>query len=53
MTPRRTLWLTLPLLVLGLAVYAFWIEPRRLVITEFSLPVESLTEEVRVVMIAG
>ena len=52
MTARRTLWLALLLLAPGLAVYAFWIEPRRLVITEFSLPVERLTEEVRVVMIA-
>ncbi len=37
---------------LALAVYAFWIEPRRVLVTELTRPVEGLSEEIRVVMIA-
>lgn len=49
---RRLSFPVLCLIALGLAVYAFWIEPRRLVVTEVTLPIEGLAEEVRVVMIA-
>lgn len=49
---RRLSFPVLCLIALGLAVYAFWIEPRRLVVTEVTLPIENLAEEVRVVMIA-
>ena len=44
--------LAICLIGFGLGVYAFWIEPRRLLITELTLPVEDLGEEVRMVMIA-
>lgn len=44
------LWL-LPLgLALALAVYAFWIEPRSLVVTRLSLPLAGLERELRVVV---
>ena len=47
---RLVLWL-LPLAAgLALAVYAFWIEPRSLVVTRFSLPVTGLEQEVRLVV---
>lgn len=49
---RRLSFPVLCLIALGLAVYAFWIEPRRLVVTELTLPIEDLAEEIRVVMIA-
>ena len=40
------------LVVACLAVYAFWVEPRRLVITEVEIPIENLADEIRMVMIA-
>ena len=49
---RRLSFPVLCLIALGLAVYAFWIEPRRLVTTELTLPIENLAEEVRMVVIA-
>ena len=48
----RNLLLAACLLCLTTGVYAFWIEPRSLVVTELTLPVDGLAEEVRVVMIA-
>lgn len=38
--------------VLAFAVHSLWIEPRRLVVTEYALPVEGLSEEIRMVVIA-
>ncbi len=47
---RLVLWL-LPLAAgLALAVYAFWIEPRSLVVTRLSLPLPGLEREVRLVV---
>ena len=47
---RLVLWL-LPLAAgLALAVYAFWIEPRSLVVTRLSLPLPDLEREVRLVV---
>jgi len=47
---RLVLWL-LPLAAgLALAVYAFWIEPRSLVVTRLSLAVPGLEREVRVIV---
>jgi hypothetical protein len=40
------------LVVACLAVYAFWVEPQRLVITTVEIPIENLTKEIRMVMIA-
>jgi uncharacterized protein len=37
---------------LALAVYAFWIEPRSLVVTRLSVPVSGLAQDVRVVVMA-
>ena len=49
---RLVLWL-LPLGAgLALAVYAFWIEPRSLVVTRLSLPLPGLAREVRLVVMA-
>lgn len=48
----RNFFLIFCLVGLGLAVYAFWIEPRRLVVIELALPIENLETEIRVVMIA-
>jgi hypothetical protein len=49
---RLVLWL-LPLAAgLALAVYAFWIEPRSLVVTRLSLPLPGLAREVRLVVMA-
>ncbi len=48
----RNFFLIFCLVGLGLAVYAFWIEPRRLVVIELALPIENLKTEIRVVMIA-
>ena len=49
---RLVLWL-LPLAAgLALAVYAFWIEPRSLVVTRLSLPLPGLEREVRLVVMA-
>ena len=39
------------LLVLGLALYAFWIEPQRLVVTRLSLPLPGLAAPLRVMVI--
>jgi len=47
---RLALWLLGLTAGLGLTVYAFWIEPRSLVVTRLSLPVAGLEQEVRVVV---
>ena len=52
MLQPRNWMLLVGTLLLAVSVYAFWIEPRSLVVTELSLPVEKLSEEVRIVMIA-
>ncbi len=49
---RLVLWV-LPLAAgLALAVYAFWIEPRSLVVTRLSVPMPGLAHEVRLVVMS-
>ena len=52
MLRSRRIRLTALLLALGLVFYAFWVEPRRLVVTEYRLPVQGLSEDIRMVVIA-
>ena len=47
---RQLAWLSVLAAGLALAVYAFWIEPRSLVVTRLSLPLPGLERDVRVVV---
>lgn len=47
---RLVLWVLPLAAALALAVYAFWIEPRSLVVTRLSLPMPGLAHELRLVV---
>ncbi|HMA13353.1 MAG TPA: metallophosphoesterase, partial [Kiloniellaceae bacterium] len=51
LTPLNAI-LAICLAAVSLGFYAFWIEPRRLIVTELTLPLKDLDEKIRLVMIA-